>query len=513
MSAVNSETFGPAGASTQVPPTRRVVGIETEYGLHPVAADGGPCPYTPDEAAQELFRPFVEAGRATNSYLPNGSRMYLDVGSHPEYATAECDRLTDLIANDRAGDLLIAELATNAEARLAASPRGAARLHLFKNNVDSAGNSFGCHENYLVRRRRDYRARIDALVPFFTTRQVLCGAGIIFDGVEHAATEGEHRVAAQGGYAQAGAAHAQAVTGHATFEISQRAHHMWDAVSSASTRSRPMINTRDEPHGDADLYRRMHVIVGDSTMSDTSTALKVGMTYLLLNAVECGVRPPDLTLENPMHAIRAVSADTSLTATIATSRGQLTALDIQHIYLETALSALDRGDYSADPALQWVIATWPTLLDRLRAGDHDAGIGIIDWMTKRHLLERYQAKLGVTGFDDPRIRRLDLAFHDVTRGGLRPSLEKAGVMKRLVDEQTAEAACHIPPQTTRAKLRGDFVAAALDARKDFAVEWAAVRIIDVERTRTVLLKDPFATTHPDVESIIENFDDDPAPFI
>ena len=235
------------------------MGIETEYGLMCASTEGGTPPLDPEETAAELFRAVLESGLSTNAFLANGARLYLDVGAHPEYATAECRTVADLVAHDRAGELLFAGMAAEANERLAA--RGVpGRIHLFKNNLDAAGNSYGCHENYLVRRRPDYRARISTMLPFFVTRQIVAGAGCLRRGED----------------------------GVTRFAFSQRADQMWDAISSASTRSRPMINTRDEPHGDPELYRRMHVIVGDSNVAEPATALKVAATEALLVLVEDG---------------------------------------------------------------------------------------------------------------------------------------------------------------------------------------------------------------------------------
>ena len=245
------------------------MGIETEYGLMCASTEGGTPPLDPEETAAELFRAVLESGLSTNAFLANGARLYLDVGAHPEYATAECRTVADLVAHDRAGELLFAGMAAEANERLAA--RGVpGRIHLFKNNLDAAGNSYGCHENYLVRRRPDYRARISTMLPFFVTRQIVAGAGCLRRGED----------------------------GVTRFAFSQRADQMWDAISSASTRSRPMINTRDEPHGDPELYRRMHVIVGDSNVAEPATALKVAATEALLVLVEDGaVLLDDISLE------------------------------------------------------------------------------------------------------------------------------------------------------------------------------------------------------------------------
>ncbi len=220
------------------------------------------------------------AGRR-NVFLENGARLYLDVGSHPEYATPECDSIHDLVVHDKAGERILEGFVQSAEQRLREEGiRG--EVFLFKNNTDSAGNSYGCHENYLVEREGDFSKFTDVLIPFLVTRQVYAGAGKVL----------------------------QTARG-AMYCVAQRAEHIWEGVSSATTRSRPIINTRDEPHADAERFRRLHVIVGDSNMSEYATYLKVGATSIILRMLEEDGAPwRDLTLENPIRAIREISHDT-----------------------------------------------------------------------------------------------------------------------------------------------------------------------------------------------------------
>src|SRR6202051_3771736 len=257
---------------------RRIFGLENEYGV--TCTLRGQRRLSPDEVARYLFRRVVSWGRSSNVFLENGARLYLDVGSHPEYATPECDLIADLIAHDKAGERILDALVAGAEARLREEGiRGV--IYLFKNNTDSAGNSYGCHENYLTSRRDDFAHYAEVLIPFLVTRQIYAGAGKVL----------------------------QTARG-AIFSIAQRAEHIWEAVSSATTRSRPIINTRDEPHADAERYRRLHVIVGDSNMSEYTNFLKVGAASLLLRMlVDPQVVLRDLTLENPIRAIREISHD------------------------------------------------------------------------------------------------------------------------------------------------------------------------------------------------------------
>ena len=233
---------------------RRIFGIENEYGV--TCTLRGQRRLSPDEVARYLFRKVVSWGRSSNVFLGNGSRLYLDVGSHPEYATPECDSAHDLVVHDKAGERIVERLLGDAEERLAEEGiRG--DVFLFKNNTDSAGNSYGCHENYLTSRRDDLSDYAEVLIPFLVSRQIYAGAGKVL----------------------------QTARG-AMYCISQRAEHIWEGVSSATTRSRPIINTRDEPHADAERFRRLHVIVGDSNMSEYTTFLKVGTCALMLRMLE-----------------------------------------------------------------------------------------------------------------------------------------------------------------------------------------------------------------------------------
>ena len=214
---------------------RRIFGVETEFGV--TCTHEGQRRTTPDEVSRYLFRRVVAWGRSSNVFLGNGSRLYLDVGSHPEYATAECDSIREVVVHDKAGERILEGLAEEAQQRLA-DEGIAGDIYVFKNNTDSAGNSYGCHENYLIGRTGEFSLVSDMLIPFLISRQIICGAGKLASGSKRA-----------------------------TYCVSQRADHIWEGVSSATTRSRPIINTRDEPHADAEKFRRLHVIVGDANMS------------------------------------------------------------------------------------------------------------------------------------------------------------------------------------------------------------------------------------------------------
>jgi proteasome accessory factor A len=447
---------------------RRIFGIETEFGV--TCTFRGQRRLSPDEVARYLFRRVVSWGRSSNVFLRNGSRLYLDVGSHPEYATAECDDLAQLVTHDKAGERILEDLLVDAERRLADEGIGG-DIFLFKNNTDSAGNSYGCHENYLVARAGEFSRIADVLLPFLVTRQLVCGAGKVL----------------------------QTPRG-AVYCLSQRAEHIWEGVSSATTRSRPIINTRDEPHADAERYRRLHVIVGDSNMSEVTTLLKVGTANLVLEMVEEGVAFRDFTLDNPIRAIREISHDLTGRRGVRLAGGrEASALDIQREYYARAADHIARR--GSDPLTDRVMELWDRTLGAVERQDLGLIDREIDWAIKHRLVERYRAKHRMD-LSNPRIAQLDLAYHDIRRGrGLFDLLQRKALVDRVTDDGEIEAAKDTPPATTRAKLRGDFIAAAQAAGRDFTVDWVHLKLND-QAQRTVLCKDPFRSVDERVKRLI-----------
>jgi proteasome accessory factor A len=450
---------------------RRIFGIENEYGV--TCTFRGQRRLSPDEVARYLFRRVVSWGRSSNVFLRNGARLYLDVGSHPEYATPECDDITDLIAHDKAGERVLEGLLIDAERRL--RDEGiAGDVYLFKNNTDSAGNSYGCHENYLVGRHGEFGRLADVLIPFLVSRQIICGAGKVL----------------------------QTPRG-AIYSVSQRAEHIWEGVSSATTRSRPIINTRDEPHADAERFRRLHVIVGDSNMSETTTLLKVASVDLVLRMIEEGVVMRDLTIENPIRAIREISHDMTGRRTVRLANGrEVSALDIQTEYLTKARDFVDRRDLHT-PVIDKALDLWERGLKAVESGDLSLVEREIDWVIKYQLIERYRAKQGLP-LSHPRIAQLDLAYHDIHRNrGLYYLLEKRGAVARVTSDLRIFEAKSRPPQTTRARLRGEFIRRAQERRRDFTVDWVHLKLND-QAQRTVLCKDPFRAHDERVERLIDS---------
>ncbi|HEX7099793.1 MAG TPA: Pup--protein ligase [Acidimicrobiia bacterium] len=448
---------------------RRIFGLENEYGV--TCTLRGQRRLSPDEVARYLFRRVVSWGRSSNVFLENGARLYLDVGSHPEYATPECDSLTDVVAHDKAGERILEGLVHSAEQRLEEEGiRG--EIYLFKNNTDSAGNSYGCHENYLVSRHKDFHRTVEVLIPFLVTRQIFLGAGKL----------------------------SQTPRG-TVYSLSQRAEHIWEGVSSATTRSRPIINTRDEPHADAERFRRLHVIAGDSNMSEYATYVKIGTVVALLQMVERDVVFRDLTLENPIRSIRDISHDLTLKKKVRLANGrELSALDIQWEYLDRAMRFARSPGFS--PQVQRAVDMWEHLLTGLEKDpltlDRE-----VDWVIKYKVLERYRDQRGLS-MSDPRLAMLDLSYHDVDRTrGVYNLMAGKGLVDRVVTDGDIANAVRNPPQTTRARLRGEFIRVAKARKRDFTVDWVHLKLND-QAQRTVLCKDPFKSHDERVDRLIES---------
>ncbi|MCW4464894.1 Pup--protein ligase [Glutamicibacter sp. MNS18] len=449
---------------------RRIFGIETEYGLNYVPSDGRRL--TPEDAARHLFKPVVEWGRSSNVFLGNGSRLYLDVGSHPEYATAECDQIDQLIAHDRAGEMILLDLVEQAEEELAdAGHRG--RLFLFKNNVDSAGNSYGCHENYLIPRRTEFKRLADMLIPFLVTRQMLTGAGNLVK-----------------------------VQDQTRFVFSQRADHVWEGVSSATTRSRPIINTRDEPHADAEHYRRLHVIVGDSSMSETTQLLKIGATDLVLRMIESGEIYHDLRLENPIRSIRQVSHDFTGRSVVRLMGGdEPTALQIQWQLLELVSDFVARHG-AHNEHVPRVLELWERTLNAVESQDFSTIDRDIDWAIKHKLITGYARKNGLD-LDSHRVAQLNLTYHDIDpERGLFHLLARRNLASTVLTPDQVKHAVMNPPATTRAAIRGKFVTAARATGRRYSTDWVHMKY-EEGPGGVVLCKDPFATEDAQVDELIE----------
>ena len=424
-----------------------------------------------DEVARYLFRRVTKWGRSSNVFLANGSRLYLDVGSHPEYATPECDSIYDLVVHDKAGERIMQDLCDDAEGSLA-SEEISGDIFLFRNNTDFAGNSYGCHENYLTERRDDLAVYSQILVPFLISRQIYAGAGKVLNTPRGA-----------------------------LFCLSQRAEHIWEDLSSATTRSRPIINTRDEPHADSELFRRLHVIVGDSNMNEYATFLKVGACSLVLRMIEePRVVLRDMTLDNPVRAIREISHDLTCRRRIRLASGrEMSALAIQSAFLERALRFAEHHDLSNEEEI--ALSMWEECLTAIEE-DPLTLDGKVDWVAKYKLVEAYMRRNNLR-LSDPKVALIDLQYHDVSRArSLYYLLEERSRVEKVVTEEEIQAA-KIKPPNTRARLRGEFIRRAKERDRDYTVDWVHLKLND-RIQRTVLCKDPFKSEDKRVEYLIAN---------
>ena len=365
--------------------------------------------------------PIVDADEvgAANMILTNGARLYVD-HAHPEFAAPEVTDPMDAVIWDKAGERVMEEAA-----RYASTVPGAPRLQLYKNNVDGKGASYGTHENYLMARSTPFASVISGLTPFFVSRQVFAGSGRV-------------------GLGQAGDTPG--------FQLSQRADYIEVEVGLETTLKRGIINTRDEPHADADKYRRLHVILGDANLAETATYLKIGATALVLDLIESGADLGDLSLAAPVRAIHDISHDPGLKVAVELADGRaMTGLDLQRAYHER-VSALVEVD--GDERALHVLETWAHVLDLL-SGDPMDCADLLDWPAKLRLLQGFRDREGL-GWAASRLHLVDLQYSDVRLDkGLYNRLVARGSMQRLVSEDQVQAAMTSPPTETRAYFRGE----------------------------------------------------------
>ncbi len=356
-----------------------------------------------------------------NVILTNGARLYVD-HAHPEYSTPEVTNPMDAVLWDKAGEQIALD------ACRFASVSGEPDLVLYKNNTDNKGASYGAHENYLMSRSTPFGDIVRHLIPFFVSRQVVCGAGRV-------------------GIGQEGREHG--------FQIAQRSDFFEVEVGLETTLKRPLINTRDEPHADPEKYRRLHVILGDANLSEISTYLKVGTTALVLDMIENRYITDDLSISNPVASVRAVSHDPSLSHLLEREGGQtLTAVQLQWEYFTLASAYVaERHGADVDPATADVLARWESTLTRLERDPFECATEL-DWVAKLKLLESYRERDGLD-WDDAKLHLIDLQYADIRpEKGLYHRLVRLGRMERLLEPDAVTAAMHDPPIDTRAYFRG-----------------------------------------------------------
>jgi proteasome accessory factor A len=410
-----------------------------------------------DEAAYfeiDAKRPLSFEEIKSDLVLSNGARFYND-HAHPEYSTPECTTLREIVAQDQAGERILSECCRRRNLKLAEG----CTARLYKNNTDFVGHSYGCHDNYLMRRDIPWERIVREVVPFLVTRQIYAGAGKM--GVEGEDSAGQ--------------------MGH--YQIAQRSDFFSVLCSIDTMNRRPLVNTRDEPHADSQLYRRFHVIIGDANMSQFATALKIGTTALVLELIENG-HAPQLELERPIDATKAISRDESHAWLVELADGRtISAIDVQRLYLDAA-----RKHCSSMPEdLAWILREWESVLDDL-ATDVTRCSDRLDWVAKRFLLSTLQEAEGLD-WADPWLQSIDLEYHNVSlEQGLFYELLRGGQMRRLVSEDEVRHAIFHPPETTRAFFRGRAVARF--NREITSIQWDELCFDDHGRPCTVQLMSP-----------------------
>jgi proteasome accessory factor PafA2 len=409
-----------------------------------------------------------------NVILPNGARYYVD-HAHPEYSTPECLTPRDLVTHDKAGERVLERSLDELTRSVVASPA----LQIYKNNSDGKGNSYGTHENYLVDRALPFGDIVRDLTPFFVTRQIFTGAG---------------KLGAEGQWE---------ARDRSIYQLTQRADFFETEVGLETTLKRPIINTRDEPHADPDRYRRLHVIVGDANMCEVATFLKIGSTALILKMIEDAFLP-DLTLESPVQSMHEVSRDITCTATVPLADGRrLSALQLQWEYLEHAKKYVEREDDT--PENHEVVERWEAVLGSLES-DPLTLHRELDWVAKHRLLEGYRERDGLA-WSDPKLRLIDLQYHDVRRSrGLYNRLAAAGKVDRITTDEAIERAVMEPPENTRAYFRGRCISRYPDAIA--AASWDSL-IMDTghDALQRIPMREPLRGTKAHVEELLLSSED------
>jgi Pup amidohydrolase len=387
--------------------------------------------------------------------LSNGARFYND-HAHPEYSTPECSTLQQLVAQDKAGERILEECARRRNKQLGDS---GCEVRLYKNNTDFVGHSYGCHDNFLMRRDVPWDRIVTGVVPFLVTRQIFAGAGKM--GIEGEGSAGQPGV----------------------FQVSQRSDFFSVLVSIDTMNRRPIVNTRDEPHADISKYRRFHVIIGDSNMSEIATALKIGSTALVLELIEKD-QVPKIELANPVEAAKSISRDQNYDWIIELRDGRkISAIDIQRIYLEAVRQHCELSEEE-----KWVVETWESVLNDLQR-DVMSCVDRLDWVAKKFLLTTFRESEGLE-WTDPWLQSIDLEYHNIGLDqGLYYELIRTGQMQRFITEQEIKNAIFQPPETTRAFFRGRSVARFHE--QIASIQWDEVVFKTATGHRTVSLNRVF----------------------
>jgi proteasome accessory factor A len=417
----------------------------------------------------EKYTPNQQENIARNKTLINGARYYVD-HAHPEYSCPEVTNARDLVIHEKAGERIIEASRREADALL---PAGAQML-IYKNNSDRKGNSYGSHENYLMDRRTSFKQIVEHLMPFLVTRQVYAGAGKV--GSEN--------------------------RGHpCDFQLSQRADFFETEVALDTMVKRPIINTRDEPHADREKYRRLHMIVGDANLSEYTIYLRTGVTTLVLAMIEDGAIRKNLSLRDPVRAIKEYSHDATCRKELPLESGKkLTAVQIQAEYLEMAHQYV--ASRSVDPETKDVLTRWQHVIEALGRDPMELREQI-DWVMKRALIEGFMERKSLD-WESPQVQMLDLQYHDLRPDkGLYYLLERQGKAERVVTDEEITTAIRRPPEDTRAYFRGECLRRYGPAV--FGVNWDSISFsVDDEPIKRILMAEPLKGSKAHVEELLAN---------
>ncbi|MEE3329650.1 MAG: depupylase/deamidase Dop [Myxococcota bacterium] len=416
----------------------------------------------------EKYTPNQQENIARNKTLVNGARYYVD-HAHPEYSCPEVTNARDLVVHEKAGERVV-EISRREACTLL--PHGATML-LHKNNSDRKGNSYGSHENYLMDRRASFKQIVEHLLPFFATRQVYTGAGKV--GSENRGQKCD-------------------------YQLSQRADFFETEVALDTMVKRPIINTRDEPHADREKYRRLHVIVGDSNMSEYTIYLRNGVTALVLSMIEDGAITKNMAMRDPVRAIKDVSHDSTCRKELAMESGKkLNAVEVQAEYLDMALAYAATHDI--DEVTQDVLVKWQDVIEALRRDPMELSTRI-DWVIKKQLIESYRERKGYD-WEDSQVRMLDLQYHDTRPDkGLYSMLERQGRVERICTDEEITAAIHTPPGDTRAYFRGECLRRY--AGEVFGVNWDSISFgVGDEPIKRVMMAEPLKGTQRLVKDLLD----------
>ena len=417
-----------------------------------------------------MFAPEIETHLA-NAVLTNGSRFYVD-HAHPEYSTPECRTPLGLLIADRAGEEILRRAMSIVNSRLGDGQE----IVVYKNNSDGKSNSYGCHENYLIDRSIPFQSIVGAMLPWFVSRQVICGSGKV--GSEHGAAAVD-------------------------YQISQRADFFEETVGLETTLKRPLVNTRDEPHADASTFRRLHVIAGDANCAETSTFLKVACTAMVLAALEDEVLPTDMSLRDPVSAVREISHDPSLRASVERTDGRrVTALEMQWQFFDACSKHAAEHGFEAvgeESEIELALNLWERVLTALE-DDPLRLDGVLDWPTKLSLIRRF-AERDALEPGNPKLALIDLQYHDMRHDrSLYQRLLRNGHMETLVSQADVVHAILNPPETTRAYFRGRCLQEWPDAV--VSANWDSM-VLDVGTSplRRIPMMDPLKGTREHVEGL------------